>query len=357
MSLYERLGLSNGADSQEIRRAYLKLSKTEHPDKGGDSERFKAIQQAYEVLSEDQSRSYYDQTGQIPGEQEQQQQHHGMPQGMPFQFPFNMGNMGSMFGNMFNGGMHRAPPRKQQKAPPKIHEIGLTLRDFFYGKRLEIKFERQKFCSKCKGEGSETFEQCGPCGGSGVREMQIMIGPGMAAITRGPCDQCNGNGKRQSGTCGSCNGSKFISQEKTLSITIEPGMIPGDTLKFMNECSDNHSYEEPGDVHIILREADDISKLVRIEDALHATHTISLSEALLGSKCVITGHPAHPNGLSVNIPQGTMKGDTLIITGEGMPCRGTTRRGNLNISISLEIKPDEKNRLIQNKELIASLFN
>ena len=123
MSLYERLGLSNGADSQEIRRAYLKLSKTEHPDKGGDSERFKAIQQAYEVLSEDQSRSYYDQTGQIPGEQEQQQQHHGMPQGMPFQFPFNMGNMESMYGNMFNGGMHRAHLVNNKRRPQRYMKL------------------------------------------------------------------------------------------------------------------------------------------------------------------------------------------------------------------------------------------
>jgi len=355
MSLYERLGLSNGADQQEIRRAYLKLSKTEHPDKGGDAERFKSIQQAYEVLSEDESRAYYDQTGQIPGEQESQQTN-GMPHGMPFQFPFNMGGMGSMFGNMFHGGMNRQQNQKQQKAPAKVHEIGLTLRDFYYGKRLEINFERQKFCSQCKGAGSETFESCNPCRGSGVREMHIMIGPGMAAVTRGQCDQCTGTGKCPSGTCSGCRGGKFTNQHKTLHVVIEPGMVPGDTLKFPNECSDNHSYEEPGDVHIILREADDISRLVRIEDVLHATHTISLSEALLGSKCVVNGHPAHPNGLVVNIPQGTMRGDNIVVEGEGMPCRGTTRRGNLQVSISLEIKEDEKKRLNNNKELIASIF-
>jgi DnaJ-class molecular chaperone len=139
-------------------------------------------------------------------------------------------------------------------------------------------------------------------------------------------------------------------------MNIEPGMVPGDMLKFPNECSDNHSYEEPGDVHIILREADDISRLVRIEDTLHASHTISLSEALMGTKCIIKGHPAHPNGLSVDIPIGTMKGDTITVEGEGMPRRGTTRRGNLNVSISLEVKPNEKASLVKNKELIASLF-
>lgn len=351
MSLYERLGLSNGADSNEIRKAYLKLSKTEHPDKGGNAERFKSLQEAYEILSNDESRSFYDQTGQIPGEQ---QEHNGMPQGMPFNFPFNMGNMGSMFGNMF---MRREQQQKQQKAPAKIHEIGLTLNDYFYGKRLEIKFERQKFCAECKGAGADSFEQCGPCGGSGTRESHMMIGPGMIAVSRGPCDQCSGNGKRSTGVCKGCKGSKFTSQEKVLYVNIEPGMVPGDTLKFANECSDNHSYEEPGDVHIILREADEVSRLVRIEDTLHASHTISLSEGLMGTKCVIKGHPAHPNGLTLDIPIGTMKGDTVVVEGEGMPCRGTTRRGNLNIIISLEVKPEEKASLVKNKELIASLFS
>jgi molecular chaperone DnaJ len=279
-----------------------------------------------------------------------------MPHGMPFQFPFNMGGMGNIFGSMF-GGMNRQHNQKQQKGPAKIHEIGLTLRDFYYGKRLEIKFDRQKFCSQCKGEGSESFESCSPCRGLGVREMQVMIGPGMMAVTRGQCDKCNGNGKCASGVCSGCNGSKFTNQHKTLHVTIEPGMVPGDTLKFPNECSDNHLYEEPGDVHIVFREADDISRLVRIEDVLHATHTISLSEALLGTKCTINGHPAHTNGLVVDIPQGTMHGDNIIVQGEGMPCRGTTRRGNLQISISLEVKMDEKNRLIHNKELIASIFS
>jgi DnaJ-class molecular chaperone len=352
MSLYERLGLSKGADSSEIRRAYLKLSKTEHPDKGGSAETFKTLQQAYEVLSNDQSRAYYDQTGQIPGEEGQMQQ--GPPGGMPFPFPFDIGGM---FGGMFGGGMRREPVRKQQKAPPKIHEIALTLSDFFYGKQFDIKFERQTFCTQCKGEGAERFESCAPCGGAGVRESHVMIGPGMAAVSRSQCDVCGGQGKRPVGTCSKCRGTKFTNQEKTLKITIEPGMVPGDVMKFMNECSDNHAYEEPGDVHIILREADETSSISRFEENLLTNHTISLSEALLGTTILVKGHPGHPNGLTVEIPAGTMRGDTITVAGEGMPCRGTTRRGKLQVAISLDVKKEEKEKLIANKELLSSLFN
>ena len=92
MSLYEDLGIQNGADGSEIRRAYLKLSKTEHPDKGGSEERFKKIQQAYEILSDDEKKSYYDQTGQMPGQEQAQQG--GQFGGIPF-------DIASMFGGMF----------------------------------------------------------------------------------------------------------------------------------------------------------------------------------------------------------------------------------------------------------------
>lgn len=353
MSLYEVLGLTNKADTQEIRRAYLKLSKTEHPDKGGTADKFKRIQEAYEILSDGDTRAFYDQTGQIPGA-ESQGQHDGMSHGMPFNFPFNMSGM---FGNMFGGGMSRQQVRKQQKGPPKIHEIGLSLHNFYYGKKIEINFVRQVFCSKCKGEGAESLDRCGQCNGSGTREVHMMIGPGMAAVSRGPCSQCNGNGKCKVGICTECNGVKFHNKEKSLTVMIEPGMLPGDVLKFPNECSESHMYEEPGDVHIVLREGDESGTLLRIENTLHANHNISLSEALLGTHCVLQGHPAYPNGIKVDIPAGTMNGDTVIVEGEGMPFRGTTRKGNLHVSMSVEVKESEKKALLKNSELIASLFS
>ena len=98
-SLYESLGIERNADSQEIRRAYLKLSKTLHPDKGGDPEKFKVIQEAYEVLSDENKRNIYDQTGRIQGEEIQENG------GMPFGFPFDLGAMFGMGGGFPFGGV------------------------------------------------------------------------------------------------------------------------------------------------------------------------------------------------------------------------------------------------------------
>jgi len=352
-SLYESLGIERNADPQEIRKAYLKLSKTLHPDKGGDTEKFKVIQEAYEVLSDEGKRSFYDQTGQVQGE-EMQQQHGG---GMPFGFPFDIG---AMFGGGFPfGGMpqHQGGPqrKKGKKAPPKMHEIHLTLRDFFYGKTIQLKFERQSFCTKCKGDGSDTTKTCGDCNGSGAVERHMTIGPGMHAVSRGPCAPCRGGGKVAHGTCSKCNGAKFSNQEKMLKVEIVPGMKPGESMVFPNECSDHPDYEEPGDVHIIVNEADETSTFNRVDNDLTNTVGISLKDCLFGCKKVLEGHPAHPKGLTVDIPPGTIRGDTVIIPGEGMPCRGTTQRGNLQLIISMEVLASEKELLRKNADLLKTL--
>jgi DnaJ-class molecular chaperone len=359
MSLYEHLGLQKGADSGEIRRAYLRLSKTEHPDKGGSEERFKKIQEAYEILSDDEKKSFYDQTGQIPGQEQQMQG--GGGGGFPGGFPFDLGGL---FGGMFGGGMpgmnfgggQRPQQMRRPKGPPKIHEIGLTLHDLFYGKKSQLKFQRQKFCDGCKGQGSTSFSQCRSCNGTGVTETRVMFGPGIQAIQRGPCGPCSGDGKQPDGTCGSCSGMKFKMHEKILGITIEPGMKSGDVIEFHNECSDQHEYDTPGDVHIVIRENDDTLNLTRMGDDLSTVLNISLADAILGCQRSINGHPAHPGGLTVTIPQGTMRGDVVTITGEGMPRRGTTQRGNLQLTMIVDVNAKEKELLSKHNQLLRTVF-
>jgi DnaJ-class molecular chaperone len=355
-SLYETLGLGKGADAGEIRKAYLKLSKTEHPDKGGSEERFKKISQAYEILSDDQKRGYYDQTGQIPGDEAPTSGGGGMP------FPFDLGAMfggmgfgGNPFGgNPFGGGQQMR--QKRPKAPPKTHDIGLTLKDFFYGKKIQLKFERQKFCEQCKGDGSATTTRCDGCNGAGMQERHIMIGPGMHAVSKGPCGNCSGSGKKPSGTCSKCNGEKFSTHEKVLTVNIEPGMSPGENLTFPNECSDHPDFEQPGDVHIIMREADENTIFTRIGDELTTVVNISLMESLLGCQRMLHGHPGHPKGLTVSIPAGTLRGDTITVKGEGMPRRGTTQRGNLQLTISMDLKQEDREILTKNADALRNMF-
>ena len=363
-SLYDRLGVQRGAGSDEIRKAYMKMARTHHPDKGGNPEEFKEIQKDYEILSDDQKRSIYDQTGREMNDAVQDHSD-GIPfgggppfGGMPFGGgPFGGGipfDMGQMFGGMF--GQRQGPPQKQQKAPPKVHELPISLWDYYHGKQIRIQFERQKFCEGCKGSGAASYDSCGGCGGSGMKQQMMMMGPGMNVLMRGPCDACSGEGKRVASACKTCSGKKTVTQEKGLDVKIEPGMRPGEVLKFLNECSDQVEYIEPGDVHIHLQEADEAVRFKRVgADDLQATTQIGLKDALLGCKEKFDTHPAHPQGLIVEIPVGVQNGDVIHIEGEGMP-RKVGGRGKLHVTVQVVASAAEKEMLVKGRSVIEGLF-
>jgi len=357
--LYKVLGVEKGADKDDIRKAYFRLSKTHHPDKGGSEEDFKAVSRAYDVLSDEKKRQFYDMTGDVDGEGGGQQQQQGNPfgGGHPFGgggFPFDMGGM---FGGMFGGGQQQqGPKQKRQKAPPKVHEVNLRLSDFYYGRTIQFQFERQKFCSGCKGEGCTSFVPCSTCQGRGIVEQQIMIGPGMAAINRMPCPPCRGEGRQNGAACGQCKGKKFTAQEKSLDVKIEPGMKVGEVLVFVKECSDNHDYHEAGDVHIVLNEADETTVFKREGTTLHTKMQLTLAECLLGTQRTLPGHPAHSDGLVVDIPPGVMSGTTHTVEGKGMPQRQSGGYGNLVCHITVVLTDSEKEKLRSQTTMIRSLF-
>lgn len=346
--LYDILHVSRTADENEIRKQYKKLCLTNHPDKGGDAAKFQKIQKAYEVLGDESKKKLYDTMG-ITDDQPAQQE---------------MPDMGNIFAHMFGGGGFNpfgfggggGQPKKKQKPAPRIHEIPVSLYDFYHGKSIRIQFERQRFCVGCKGEGTHHFSSCSNCGGRGMVENVVMIGPGMQAVSRGPCGQCNGAGKIGSGKCDVCNGKKMFNQEKILDIRIEPGMKADDVLIFKNECSDDSNYNEPGDVHIKFQEADETVNMVRKDSSLHATCCITFTNSLLGMKYVVPNHPNHPDGLTIEIPKGIMNNDVVIVNNEGMPKRNTKFFGNFHLKVEVVIDDKEKNILAENEDVIRKLF-
>jgi len=365
-SLYDTLGVSKSADAAEIKKAHRKLVIEHHPDKGGDAEKFKEVQKAYEILSDDRKRQIYDQTGQESNEAVQDFSD-GIPfggGGMPFHMggnpfagqgvPFDIGNLFGMFGPRGPGG-----PRQQPggKGPSKIHEVAISLSDFFHGKELNIKFERQKFCEACKGSGAEKYDKCSGCNGSGTKTQMMMIGPGMMAQMQRPCEECSSTGKRVSVACTPCGGKKFKAQEKSLKAKIVPGMRPGETLVFPKECSDQAEFSEPGDVHITLQEADEVIQFHRVRetDDLQAVIQISLKGSLLGCTETIQTHPAHPNGLSITVPPGIQNGEVLRIAGEGMPQK-SGGRGALHVTVMITVSSPERDMLKEKASQLADLF-
>ena len=354
-SPYDVLGVGRDADPDEVKKAYRKLALMHHPDKGGDPEKFKQLQKAYEILSDDQRRAMYDQTG----SEDESQQGMGMPFGMPFGGnPFGGGvpfDIGSLFGMFGPGGPGVPQGRRGGKGPAKVHEMPISLWDFYHGKRVKIQFERQKFCDKCKGCGAERYESCRGCGGSGTRQQIIQMGP-MQAMTRGQCGDCQGQGKRVAAICKGCNGKKFSSQENVLEVVVKPGMKPKDLIVFNKECSDQAEYDEAGDVHIVLQEADEDIRFKRLNgsDDIITSTTISLRDSLLGCSEKMEGHPAHPQGLVVEIPVGVQHAEVIIVKGEGMPKKSGC--GDLRVTVSVRATEAEKAILSANKDALQEMF-
>lgn len=349
--LYGVLGLQKNADTNEIRKAFLKLSKIHHPDKGGDPEKFKEIQEAHEVLTDDQKRQMYDMTGSVNGEP-----NHQNPFGHGHGVPFDLGSMfGGMFGTPFGVPGHVQRVRRRPKAPPKVHELPLRLVDYYHGRIFQVKFDRQKFCDVCKGEGATSFQTCAPCQGRGMQRQVVQMGP-IAMVNEGPCGECQGQGKRPSGSCSGCSGSKFKNQEKSLEVKIKPGMKPGEVLIFQNECSDDANYDEPGDVHFLLQEAAGDDGWVRRGDDLETSITLSFVESLLGCSKQLKGHPGYPNGLTITIPPVSLNSEVLKMNEKGM-IKKDGSLGVLFCKLQVIVGLQDREMVTRNQPLLEAIFN
>jgi DnaJ-class molecular chaperone len=342
--LYSVLGVARDADTNEIRKSWMRLAKVHHPDRGGDAEQFKKIQMAFEVLSDDDRRRMYDATGQIPG-----QGPSGGSGGPPHDmggfpgFHFDIGNLFGMFGGM---GVSVGPGRKRPGKPhPKVERIGVTLAQFYNGHVFNICLDRTKICGTCGGDGAKKKEQCANCRGSGVFTQAIHVN-GMTMHSRGPCTMCGGKGTRAIDMCDDCTGAGKQSEKRSLEARVTPGMHPGTVVVFQEACSETPEFETAGDLHIILDSAPNENGWTRIgnkQQHLETAVTLSLAESLVGCTVRLTGHPAYDDGLFVKIPPASFAGDTYCITGLGMPIEGEAGRyGDLHIKINVHVKMTER---------------
>jgi len=335
--LYQRLGLARGAGADEIKKAYRTLAREHHPDKGGDPEMFKGIQEAHEVLSDDRRRQVYDMTGSVNevgggggggmggmGGMAAGGVPFFMSQMGPFGMPGVNFDMGDIFGGMFGGASGiRRPQQRGGKSPDKHQDVGLKLEQFYKGTDIKLKFNQARRCGMCKATGAEVTEPCGAgCNGSGFRTVHQQIAPGMMVQSRAPCDACSGSGKRVLRACKACQGKKFIQKEKVLDIKVSPGMAIGEALRFAGECSDMLEYDEPGDVVLDLKLAmDGPPKYEWNGDDLIYKHYVTFAESILGFEVTLGDHPSGESP-KYNWRGGPLiNGSSLKIEGGGMPRR------------------------------------
>jgi molecular chaperone DnaJ len=205
---YDILGVSKDASKDEIKKAFRDKSKLTHPDKGGNEEEFKRINEAYNTLSDENLKSRYDND---------------------LNNPFNNFNSSGDPFDIFNQFFSQGFNNQKRTAPDKIVEINVGVIDAFLGKEIELKFDRRKKCEPCNGGGGEK-DKCVVCGGSG--QITTRVGNSFFSnVIRTSCNNCNGNGFVYKVRCNTCNGQTTTNEMITLKVKLPVGISENQFIK------------------------------------------------------------------------------------------------------------------------------
>ena len=326
MNPYEILGVDRNASPDEIKKSYRKLSKTHHPDIGGDEEKFKEIASAYDILSTPEKKQQYDTFGTVgnqPGG------------GNPF------GNMEDLLSqiNTFN-------KQKARRGNNVDATVKMSLMDILLGASKTITYTRNVKCEPCNGKGGEESTKCNTCGGSGqtMLTMNTIFGIIQHAV---PCATCNSTGYIIKNICKSCKGSGVFPKIDTVNVTIPAGVSHGMQLNMQgsgNVFKDGIS----GNLIIRIEEIADANFKREMTKDQHGndiptnnlTHElwISISEAVLGTSKIVK---APLGDLKFNIEAGCDSGKVFNFNGKGIPLMSQDGRGygagNLLVKVNVKI--------------------
>src|SRR6201995_4374319 len=327
---YESLECQKGATLEALKASYRKLAMQFHPDRNpGDHTaevKFKEINEAYDVLKDDQKRAAYDRFGHAAFENGMGGRPGG---GNPF------GDMGGsfadvfedIFGQMMGGGRGKRSNRGQDLR----YNLELTLEEAFTGRSAEIKVPTQVACEPCHGSGAEPGTQpetCPHCAGNGrVRATQ-----GFFTVER-TCTACRGTGKIIRNPCKACRGAGLVQKERTLNVDIPPGVEEGTRIRLSGEGAAGANGGPSGDLYIFLSLAQH-AIFQRDGHDLHCRAPVSFVMAALGGAIEV---PTLDGGrAAVKIPEGTQPGRQFRLKGKGMPVLRSAQKGDLYVEVAVE---------------------
>ena len=359
---YKTLGVPRNATKEEIKKAYRALAHKYHPDKGGDEARFKEINEAYQILSDERKRGQYDQFGQVfEGSTGPKQGGFGF--GWPGGFNFGFGEEGTEgrggfgefdFSNIFEdflGGLGRGARTgsRERKGKDLRTNLEISFEEAVFGGKKGIEISRLARCEHCAGSGGEPgskLKNCPTCQGKG--NMQKTERTFLGSFTQvSTCPQCLGSGRRPEILCGRCNGQGIKPIQDRLEIFVPKGMQDGEILKISGKGEASLTGGIPGDLYINLRVLP--HKIFRRQgDDIIMQLPVKLSQALLGDEIDIE---TLDGVIKLKVPEGTQPGDILKVRGRGTYPAAGYGRGNLLIEIKVDIpkKISKKTRELMEK--------
>ncbi|MGY1726087.1 molecular chaperone DnaJ [Geodermatophilus sp. SYSU D01062] len=355
---YAALGVSQGADAAEIKKAYRKLARDLHPDKNpGNTQaeaRFKEVSEAYDVLSDPKRRAEYDDARRLFGSGGA-----GARAGFPGGFPggggggqpFDLGDLfggaggagtrggggglGDLFGNLFGGGAPGSARARSQAASGPARgqdvetEATLSFEEAVLGVTVPLRMQSPGTCPTCAGSGARPGtapHTCEVCGGAGVTSRS----QGAFAFSE-PCRNCRGTGQVVDDPCPTCQGDGVTTQTRTITVRIPAGVKDGQRIRLAGKGAPGRRGGPAGDLFVVVHVSEH-ELFGRKGDDVTITVPVTFPEAVLGTTLTV---PTLDGNVTLKVPAGTASGRTLRVRGRGVPGRGRT--GDLLVTVEVAV--------------------
>ncbi|MCL4543434.1 MAG: molecular chaperone DnaJ [Chloroflexi bacterium] len=338
---YEILGVPRSASDDEIKKAFRRLARQYHPDVNRDpaaEEKFKEANEAYEVLSNPQRRTAYDQFG-----------HRGAAAGVNQTNFDGFGGLGDLFETFF-GGVTSTARRGPQRGADLRYDLTLTFEEAVFGTTKTLEIPRWETCSVCRGAGSKAGSQptrCPTCGGSGEirRTQQSVFGQFVNVVM---CDRCRGEGRIITDPCTECRGTGRVRTVRSLEIKVPAGVDNGTQMRVTGEGEAGQRGGPRGNL-IIAFHVQSHEVFERRGSDIFVRLPISFSQAALGDEVEV---PTVEGPVSLRIPAGTQTGRRFTLRGKGVPGLESSGRGDQHVSVTVVTPTDLSAR---EKELFREL--
>lgn len=348
---YDVLGVDKSASDAEIKSAFRKLAKKYHPDLNKEADaadKFKEVQEAYDVLSDENKRKTYDQFGhaafdQGAGAGGNPYGNYGGFSGFDTSgFGFEDIDLGDILNAAFGGGFGgRRKSNKPQKGEDVLYRMKISFKDAVFGARKDITIDLTDECETCDGKGGFKEKTCSKCHGSGkiTRQQASLFGSFMSQTT---CDECNGRGKTFERKCTDCKETGYVTARKTITVTVPAGVDTGTQIRIKGKGEAGVNGGPNGDIFVEFIVADD-DVFTRDNNDLYMHLPINVADAVLGCEMDV---PTLDGDILLTIPAGSQNNDKLRIKGKGVPYINSSKQGDLYIVLNVIIptKLDRKQK-------------